>query len=225
MLSLAVDQAWFSYQEAGNPGGLGRLDPSTAPGVEYPALPTSQPVTPACTHLPPVNGGTLTPVSSQAGWASQSYPVSAHQAGLLSFQLPANGLPFGIAVGDSLWLVDQGRAKLARLPYPQIVACKLADVDGNLATSQDQLPVAGWPIYLRLDSLRQEPARVTGPDGCVIWSDRVIGENVGVEEDPGSLASLTPLSVDFGLLGAGQTFTYNFISQAISSIFLPIVQR
>jgi hypothetical protein len=95
-----------------------------------------------------------------------------------------------------------------------VTACKVEDADGDLATTDDQTAVMGWPVYLSIDSVRQEPGAVTEePDGCYTWTNLGPGYSYDVEEDvlPNWFA-LTPTSWDFGPAVSGETYSYTFIN-------------
>jgi streptogramin lyase len=197
MLSLADGKAWLSFQDPGNPGGVARLDPAAASGTVYPAPNASQAVSPSCTTLAPTFSATLTPSTSQPAWNGQNYPVSYSQDGWLAFGLPENGLPFGLATGEQVWLVDQGRGKLARLDYPaQVTAGALQDEDGDLGT----------------------PAT---------WSGLQPGMAYGVSQDsPPGWSALAGSEHSFGTLAPDQVSSHTFINQQTSILlFLPLTFR
>jgi len=185
----------------------------------------NQAVNPTCSELLPLAPTAVTTTNDQASWTGQTYTTTLASAGWIIYELPANGSPWGISFTDQVWLVDQGRQVLARLPNPaQVTACKLQDADGNPATIGDQTPVVDWPLYLRINGLRQTPGKLTGADGCAVWDGLQPGPAYGVDEDVGTgWVALTPTSHDFGLSSAGQSYSYTFINQLRRVIYLPLV--
>jgi streptogramin lyase len=223
MLALQGSRVWVGLINA---GGIGLLNPAAASEQTYPVTTASQLASPNCSELLATIHDTLTPTSSTASWSDQAYLAATDQAGWTIFALPTGAAPWGIVNAGQIFAVDQGRQKLVRLPYPVVVkACKLLDEDGDLATTADQAPKADFPVYLRLDSVRQEPAKLTGADGCAAWGGLQPGPVYGVEEDSGNWKPLTPTSHDFGPSAAGQSFQYTFINQQKVSIYLPLVRH
>jgi len=53
-----------------------------------------------------------------------------------------------------------------------VQACKVYDSDGDLATTDDQEPVVGWPVSLTKDGSFVEE-QVTGDNGCYTWPDLI----------------------------------------------------
>ena len=92
-----------------------------------------------------------------------------------------------------------------------VTACKVEDADGDLATTNDQTPIPGWPVYLSIDGVRQLPGEPTGDDGCSTWTDLGPGHSYDVEEDvPAGWTPLTPTSVDFGPAVSGMSYSFIF---------------
>jgi streptogramin lyase len=223
VLSPRYGMVWYSFQ-----GGYGVMNPAVAGGSVDIADRFSQTVSPDCSQVAPTSAGQVTPEKKTISWQSQGYQMVFDQDGWLSYASPPDGSPFGMVAGETnLWLIDQSRAKLAKLPYIQISACKLADRDGTLDTTADQSPVVGWPVYLRIDGLRQTPGKLTGPDGCAYWDDLSDQYSYGVEEDvPEPWVALTETSHDFGALQVGQIYSHYFVNhQEGSSIYLPLILR
>ena len=227
MLNVKDGQVWFSFWNADIGGGVGRLDPLTAAGTVSILTRISQAASSACQELAPSITGTVTSIDMQPNWGDKGYAVQYNQDGWLTFQSPENGLPYGIAAGAQVWLVDNGRSKLARLSYPaQVKACVRLDADGNPATPGDQTPTADWPVYLRIAGIRQTPDKLTGPDGCATWIGLQPGPEYGVEEDTSGVVALTPTSHDFGASIAGQSYQYTFINMVGSrSTYMPLVLK
>jgi streptogramin lyase len=231
MLSIAGSQVWLSFQDPDSPaGGVGRLDPAAASGTVHDAarIIPNRIIVPVCTTISPSAETTLTPSTHQADWSAQNYPVTYSQGGWLAFQLPENGSPFGIVADAEVWLVDQGRSKLARLSYPaQVTACALWDADGDLATSGDRTPLPGWPLYLAIAGERQMPAVVSGPDGCATWSGLQPGLAYGAAEDvPNGWEALTPPDHDFSVAAPNQAYSHTFVAKRSGSVtYLPLLDR
>ncbi len=96
----------------------------------------------------------------------------------------------------------------------EVKACKLKDADGDPATTDDQTPKAGWPVYLTITGVRQE-TRETGPDGCYTWENLgplPAGGYYDVGEDPqDGWIALGPTEHDFESppqSGASYSFTF-----------------
>jgi hypothetical protein len=95
----------------------------------------------------------------------------------------------------------------------KVTACKLRDLDGDLLTTDDQIVVPGWPVYLSIAGERQLPGALTGADGCYTWENLVPGMVYDVEEDVlAGWIPLTPLAFDFGKSVSGGQYSYTFIN-------------
>jgi hypothetical protein len=94
-----------------------------------------------------------------------------------------------------------------------VTACKLRDTDGDLATTNDQTPIAGWTVKLTKNGVVQDTQQ-TGADGCYTWTNLgpVPGGYYDVSEVvPPGWMPLTPTSYDFESpphSGASYSFTF-----------------
>jgi hypothetical protein len=95
-----------------------------------------------------------------------------------------------------------------------VEACKLEDADADLGSTGDQTPYIGWPVYLSIDGVRQEPVQYTAePDGCYTWENLGPGHSYDVEEDVlDNWFNLTPTSYDFGPAESGQSYSFEFVN-------------
>jgi hypothetical protein len=86
----------------------------------------------------------------------------------------------------------------------------------------------GRTMYLRVAGERQEPGRLTGPGGCVTWSEPEPGVSYGVEEGtvPGWTA-LTPPSHTFGVGSALESYAHTFVNveEEGHRVYLPLAVR
>ncbi len=225
MLTVQVGRVWYSQPWGGT---LGVLYPEIAAAEVSTPTTGSTTLAPDCAAIEPVASGSLTIKVGSLAWSNTTYPTVVDSSGWQVFDLPEDALPWGLAASDSVWMVDSERRVLARIPTPiQVRACKLDDQDGDLLTTEDQVPVEGWRLYLNLDGERQEPGQLTGPDGCTTWNDLPAGAQLGVEEEiqEGWLA-LTPTQHDFGVAPEGAWYTHTFINrQGVYQVFLPLVVR
>jgi hypothetical protein len=111
-------------------------------------------------------------------------------------------------------MVDNGRQVLAQLQDSlSVTACKLADEDGDPATSDDQSPLEGWTIDLLADGEHQEPSQQTGPSGCITFNELQPSTGYGVEEEQRrGWTPLTPISHEFGVLVPGEAYVHTFLN-------------
>jgi hypothetical protein len=94
-----------------------------------------------------------------------------------------------------------------------VTACKLKDTDGDLATTDDQTPIAGWTVKLTKNGVVQDTQH-TGADGCYTWTN--LGPVPGGYYDVGEVVPagwmpLTPTWYNFGSppqSGASYSFTF-----------------
>lgn len=111
MLALSDGRVWYTDQTR-----VGVLDPSLFSGSTLTITPYNQVSPPSCATLAPPSQRTITPATGQAVWASVTYPLLSSRTGWQVFQLPQGATAWGIAALESVWLVDQGRQVLAKLP-------------------------------------------------------------------------------------------------------------
>lgn len=226
MLAFSGNYLWYTED---NRRTLGRLDPFVATGTSQ-AIPTeTTTLTHACSEISPATTDRLSTYGGTASWSSSTYTLTHDAGGWWIHDLPADAFPWGItASSGEVWMVDNGRQVLARLPdEATIAACKLADADGDPATTGDRTPLEGWTVYLVVDDQRQEPGHLTGPTGCYAWRDLAADHNYGVEEEaePGWKA-LTPTSYQFGPVLPGASYVAEFVNaEGSENIYLPLVLR
>jgi streptogramin lyase len=112
MLTLVDEKVWYS-----EPTRVGILDPARiakqSTGIDsasYPGVPNCDPLADPVT----------TPIATAPGsasWSQANYASIPSPAGWQVFQLPTGASAWGIAAtADNIWLVDQGRQLLAKLP-------------------------------------------------------------------------------------------------------------
>jgi streptogramin lyase len=110
MLQIVKDRVWYSQQ---GPGQLVTLDPAIASGSTTSVTSGSQATSPACGELLPQAPVDINPIIGQAAWGGQTYQTELEGAGWTIYQMPVNSAPYGVAVTEQIWLVDQGRQILA----------------------------------------------------------------------------------------------------------------
>ena len=95
----------------------------------------------------------------------------------------------------------------------KVTACKLEDLDGDLATTNDQSSVPMWPVYLSIGGVRQLPGATTGSQGCYTWENLQPGLSYDVEEDVLlGWYPLTDTKHDFGPSVSGGVYSFTFIN-------------
>jgi virginiamycin B lyase len=114
MIALSQGRVWYTEIFSGS---VGMLNPAAATGASSTPVKTTAAVTPACSN---VGAGTSTPVLSSTHtltWTPTVYNQLVKSGGWTVYQMPPGGSPWGITVSDrAVWIVDQGRQKLAWLP-------------------------------------------------------------------------------------------------------------
>lgn len=210
-LAAAGGKIWYTEQ---NLASTGKLNPGTAAYTSSQLTPTSNTVAPSCSPLGPPTSGTAGIRTGTQAWAPATYPSLVNTGGWSIYQMPAGAKPYGIAVTDYVYLVDFNRVLVARVSLqPQVAACKLKDNDGNPGTTADQTPLAGWTLYLSVNSARQLPGKTTGADGCSVWPNLAAGPTYGVEEDPGTdWVALAGTIYSFGPAQPGEDYQHTFIN-------------
>jgi streptogramin lyase len=226
MVTVSGERIWYTEDWRGS---VGRLDPAVASGDSETVTVETATLTPVCSQISPDVTGVLTTSSGTASWASAVYTSVVDADGWSVHELPSeDAYPWGIAASrGEVWMVDYGRQVLARLQDSlSVTACKMADEDGKLSTSDDRSPVEDWTMSLLVGGERQEPGRHTGPGGCVTWSELDPGLSYGVEEEtaPGWRA-LTPTSHTFEVGSAGESYAHVFVNAEGYWIYLPLVIR
>lgn len=112
MLTLVDDKVWFS-----EPTRVGVLDPARAAGKSAGVASATYPGVPTCD---PLADPVTTPIAAAPGtasWTDANYASVSSPAGWQVFQLPQGASAWGIAAtSENIWLVDQGRQVLAKLP-------------------------------------------------------------------------------------------------------------
>lgn len=226
MVTVSSERLWYTEDREGS---VGRLDPAVASGETETVTVETATLTPICSQISPDATGVLTTSSGTAPWASAVYTSVVDADGWSIHELPSeNAYPWGIAASrGEVWMVDYGRQVLARLQDSlSVTACKMADEDGRLSTSDDRSPVEDWTMYLLVDGERQEPGQLTGPGGCVTWSELDSGLSYGVEEETApSWRALTPTSHTFGVGSTGESYAHVFVNAEGYWIYLPLVIR
>ena len=98
----------------------------------------------------------------------------------------------------------------------KVTACKLKDADGDLATTDDQTPKSGWPVYLTITGVRQEPTQYTESDGCYTWENLppVPGGyyDVGEDAQEGWIALTDTYHVFESPPQSGASYSFTFIN-------------
>jgi hypothetical protein len=118
MLELYKDKVWYTESNNGDPGSVGVLDPAGAISFTVPLATSSSTVTPDCGLLEATDTSLLTVTVGSLGWTEPASLTPIYDAdGWRVYQMPADSKPFGLTErqGD-LFVTDQGRQKLLRLP-------------------------------------------------------------------------------------------------------------
>ncbi|MEJ2210684.1 MAG: hypothetical protein P8129_16825 [Anaerolineae bacterium] len=230
MVAARGDSVWYSEHSE---GAIGQLKPALASSQTLTLTPTVSSAQVTCNQVMPALTETVNKIQGTLDWTAQTYSLLADSDAWRVYGLPDEGpvqpLPWGVAAdAEQIWFVDTGRQVLGRMSDSlRVTACKLADADGDLATTGDQTPVEGWTIYLVVDGQRQEPGQLTGPTGCHVWGDLTPDRSYGVEEqvEPGWKA-LTPTTYQFGPILPGESHVAEFINvQELETIYMPLVLR
>jgi hypothetical protein len=223
MVAAHRDLIWYTGHVS-----LGYLDPLIAGSTEFiPTLEDST-LTPSCAGISPSSSGSLTITSGTLDWNPSSYSTIQEADGLWNYQLPSGSFPYGITGTSSIWFVDTNRRMLGKIPTgAEATACKLQDLDQNLLTTTDRVPVRNWTLYLTIGGVRQMPGQVTGADGCTTWSDLTPDLVYGVEEDlPSEWQALTPTTHSFGAAAPLAQLSHTFINgREMENLFLPLTNR
>jgi hypothetical protein len=114
---VRAGQVWYTEWTLDEPGTVGILDPAVATGISSTVGPVNTSVITECGELGP---GTTTTISDPEvdtlDWISGTLLPALDEDGWAIYQLPEGSRPYGLTdTGEYVWLVDQGRKKLARL--------------------------------------------------------------------------------------------------------------
>ncbi len=223
MLTRQNDLIWFSGQE---PGVLGSLDPASLTPIVNSINVTISTLEPACVPITATSGSS-TKTSETPIWVESSYPMET-TTGWSVIDLGSGSYPWGIAISNgNLWVVDQGRQVLMRTAVEAtITACKYSDADGELTTTDDRAPLAGWGMTLYQDDVWLG-TQLTGENGCTSWSELPLGASYRVQEAAQEgWAALEPADsiCDLGNITQVGQYDCDFINwKEESNIFLPLV--
>jgi hypothetical protein len=100
-----------------------------------------------------------------------------------------------------------------------VSACKVEDEDGDETTTDDQTPLPGWPMDLRLDGVAQAITQTTGPDGCAAWDSLAPGFTYGVQEEAAEgWLSLTDQIHHFPPAQSGDVFRHTFVNSRYAAV-------
>ena len=117
MLALQDGKVWYtSSKSLTSAGSMGILDPTLAASTSFDSEEVPGSITPACSPISPSGSGSLTITTEDTAWGTVNYPTLVDSGGWQIFQLPEGASPWGIASMDGIWLVDQGRQVLVKLP-------------------------------------------------------------------------------------------------------------
>jgi len=152
-LSLRAGKVW--YTNSVDDGSFGRLDPGVAGGTStiLPEVIVKNSITPVCKYL---SSPSLETAIREPAYGTTTYESTKIEpyTGLLSYSLPDDALPLGIAsTMDDIWVSDPGRQKLIRMPLAAqeafITVRKLViNDDGGDAQADDfNLTLAGTPVF------------------------------------------------------------------------------
>ena len=226
MLDASTSEIRFSDDLTGT---IGSLSIASATGITTTLTSSLQPVAPTCNPIEPLSTTPVTLTTGVMAFTPASYASLVDSAGWKIWQVPDNGVPYGVRVsGKSTWVVDYFRQKLIwQFSGAVVSACKLADEDGDIDTTGDQTPVKDWRVYLKVDGVRQEPGELTSAAGCYTWLDLDSGHTYAVEEElPDGWTALTPTENNFGPAAEGQLYSYTFVNHQVTRyIYLPVVIR
>jgi streptogramin lyase len=144
----AEDLVWYSEP---NERTFGILDPTTAVGDNLGTITPvdSPPYDPVCQTLGDVASIDVAVTTPDAVWGEQTYAEMVNDEGWTVYQLPADGVPWGVAVTDRAYVVDWNRQKLVRLPLlnnPPVA------VDDTYSTKTDTTLIIPAPGVLANDS-------------------------------------------------------------------------
>lgn len=238
MIAIQGKRVWYTSMT----DTIGALDTTSADHTHPPVTWEDGFLIPDCGSGPvsPSSSGNLSMYSKNYTWLPRSYDSVLDAGGWRIYQVPTDGTApepilfpnvSGIAYHNGkVWVVDNGRQKLVRITAPPetatIQACKRKDADGNMGTSGDRTPLAGWVIKLyKNGSLVSTQA--TGADGCTKWSELVLGAVYKVvEETRVNWMPLSAVEVSLGTISQSDRYSVEFINyQGPKNVFLPLIRR
>ncbi|MBI5127730.1 hypothetical protein HZA76_04725 [Candidatus Roizmanbacteria bacterium] len=128
-------------------------------------------------------------------------------------------------VGDGIDVtVDPGESddennNFANFENVSVTACKQADADGNINTTDDRTNVSGWQIDLIKNGQTIDDTQVTGVrGGCYTWSNLGPGNYSVSEETQIGWTNLNPTTHNFGVVQSGNTYSHTFVNTQFGSI-------
>jgi hypothetical protein len=183
MITPSNSQIWFTGYDT---SVIGNLDPTLVIPTSYEA--TSSLVGDISMSCETVSGveTSITSDSIIPQWLSTTYPITESpgwKIANLNDESLNDSYTWGITKSNGkVWVVDQGRQVLMRTVVDAtITACKFSDADGELATTDDRAPIAGWGMTLYQDGASLG-TQLTGENGCTSWSELPLGADYRVEE-------------------------------------------
>lgn len=224
MIYAAGQNIWYSEDSNGS---AGLMRPGQFPGTTTILSRTNQTITPSCSIQAPTTQ-TVSISTGVMAWETTTYTVDSAVSGFTQYGLPSE-LLWGVAAGPTgSYVVDYDRQKLIQLPAlpVDVAACKLFDEDGDLATTDDQMPVEGHQITLMANGVAQD-SKLTVADGCVTWSSLPTGISYGVQEQVSDdWKPLKPISQTFEVAVSGALYQNVFVNtQADYEIYLPLLTK
>lgn len=126
---------------------VGKLEPSQAAGSQSILTTTDEVLTSSCSTLGVGSSSLVTIRTGALAFSAGSWSTAVNSGGWTVYQMPAGAAPFGLArSGDTLWIGDQGRQKLAKTTpstcYPFDVHPLPPACDGDVDIA-DVMTVAG----------------------------------------------------------------------------------
>ncbi len=115
LLSIDGNLIWLTMLDPSGPSAFGHFSTGATGGTGRTSKRGSRPVTPDCAPVTPSPATTVTSSAPTPAWVAQTYTALYTQGDWQTFRMPVDAAPFGIAAGGDVWLVDQGRNKLARV--------------------------------------------------------------------------------------------------------------
>lgn len=132
MVAVHLNTVWYTEQAKPN---FFSLDSLNVNHTIVPLAPKTDPLTPDCNNISPSSTGSILTRTGQMNWSEKIYRTKSNQDGLLSFQMPNNSKPQGIAFSNTLYVVDRGRQVLINLLLTQEAPSSLAIKPTFISTS------------------------------------------------------------------------------------------